>query len=191
MQYYQEITLLPDAETSRSFLWTKVFTQLHIAFADWKNRHGAMDFAVSFPEYGAETLGSKIRLMAETEEALTAFDAGRVLARLSDYVHLTRVRPIPARRVRGWAIYSRWQEEGALPSRARRYARRHADVSYEKALRLLDKGKPKTVPPYVWMKSFTSGQVFRLFIKKDEAQEDGRGVIGTYGLSHGYAVPEF
>ena len=37
MEYYQEITLLPCAEVSLAFLWTKVFTQLHIAFADEKN----------------------------------------------------------------------------------------------------------------------------------------------------------
>lgn len=36
MEYYQEITLLPCAEVSLAFLWTKVFTQLHIAFADEK-----------------------------------------------------------------------------------------------------------------------------------------------------------
>lgn len=191
MQYYQEITLLPDAETSRSFLWAKVFGQLHIAFADWKNRNGSMDFAVSFPEYGEKTLGSKIRLMAETEEALTAFDAGRVLERFSDYVHINRVHPILARRVHGWAVYRRWQDEGALPSRARRFARRHAEVSYEEALRLLNKGKSKTVPPYIWMKSCTSGQVFRLCIEKKEAKEGECGPIGTYGLSRGYAVPEF
>lgn len=40
MEYYQEITLLPCAEVSLAFLWTKVFTQLHIAFADEKIKAG-------------------------------------------------------------------------------------------------------------------------------------------------------
>ena len=43
MLYYQEITLLPDAETSVNFLWTKVFTQLHIALADRKNKQSRGD----------------------------------------------------------------------------------------------------------------------------------------------------
>ena len=51
MEYYQEITLLPCAEVSLAFLWTKVFTQLHIAFADEKNKSGHNPYAVSFPEY--------------------------------------------------------------------------------------------------------------------------------------------
>ena len=40
MNFYQEITLIPDAEISPYFLWSKVYTQLHIALADVKNQHG-------------------------------------------------------------------------------------------------------------------------------------------------------
>lgn len=59
MEYYQEITLLPCAEVSLAFLWTKVFTQLHIAFADEKNKSGHNPYAVSFPEYRETDLGEK------------------------------------------------------------------------------------------------------------------------------------
>lgn len=59
MEYYQEITLLPCAEVSLAFLWTKVFTQLHIAFADEKNKSGHNPYAVSFPEYRETGLGEK------------------------------------------------------------------------------------------------------------------------------------
>lgn len=191
MEYYQEITLLPDAETSLPFLWTKVFTQLHIAFADWKNKTGHMDFAVSFPEYGETTLGSKLRLMSETEEVLNAFHAEQALKRLRDYVHLTRVRPVPRRRIRGWSLYSRWQAERALPSRARRYARRHTGVSEADAMRLLDRGKRTAFPPFIQMRSLSSGQRFSLFIQRQTKDKEARGPIGAYGLSSLQTVPEF
>ena len=50
MEYYREITLLPDAEVPLYFLWTKVYSRLHIAFADRKNKFSTV-YAVSFPEY--------------------------------------------------------------------------------------------------------------------------------------------
>ena len=53
MEYYQEITLLPCAEVSLAFLWTKVFTQLHIAFADEKNKSG------HFPNTGKQVWEKK------------------------------------------------------------------------------------------------------------------------------------
>ena len=37
MQFYQEITLLPDVEISPYFLWTKVYTQIHLAFVMQKD----------------------------------------------------------------------------------------------------------------------------------------------------------
>lgn len=37
MKYYQEITLIPDAEIPPDFLWTKVYAQIHLAFADREN----------------------------------------------------------------------------------------------------------------------------------------------------------
>lgn len=147
MQYYQEITLIPDAEISVNFLWTKVFTQLHIAFADRLNRTGTMDLAVSFPEYQEHSLGSKIRLIAESQETLEAFAVSRILSRYADYVHFTGIRPVRENRISGWAVYSRWQPKGALPGRARRYAKRHADITYEEALQLLKQKKTKNYPP--------------------------------------------
>lgn len=38
MKYYQDITLLPDTEIPLHFLLSKVFSQIHLEFADVKNR---------------------------------------------------------------------------------------------------------------------------------------------------------
>ena len=65
MEYYQEITLLPCAEVSLAFLWTKVFTQLHIAFADEKNKSGHVPYAISFPEYEEKGLERKYVYLQE------------------------------------------------------------------------------------------------------------------------------
>lgn len=191
MLYYQEITLLPDAETSVNFLWTKVFTQLHIALADRKNKQSRVDIAVSFPEYGENTLGTKMRILAESEETLEEFLARKVLRRFSDYVHITGIRPVRLKLIRGWSIYSRWQPDGTAERKARRYVRRHEGVTYEEARKLLKEKKADDYPPYIQMQSLSNKKEFSLFIEKKDAGEGQKGIIGTYGLSREQAVPEF
>ena len=59
MNFYQEITLIPDAEISPYFLWSKVYTQLHIALAHVKNQHGVDGIGISFPNYKYEEKDGK------------------------------------------------------------------------------------------------------------------------------------
>ena len=70
MNYYQDITLIPDGEVSLSFLWTKVFTQLHLALAEEKRREGMVKTALAFPAYQDKGLGNKIRIFAPSAELL-------------------------------------------------------------------------------------------------------------------------
>ena len=193
MEYYQEITLLPCAEVSLAFLWTKVFTQLHIAFADEKNKSGHNPYAVSFPEYRETDLGEKIRVFAEAQE-LERLNLSKVLGHLLDYVHCTSIRKVPERKVqerKTYAIYSRYQPEGSIRVKAKRYAKRHPGVTIEEAARLLQ-GKRKSVRlPYIQMKSLSRGGTFSLFIKKRVEEESALTECGTYGLSNNRTVPEF
>ncbi|HHL31776.1 MAG TPA: type I-F CRISPR-associated endoribonuclease Cas6/Csy4, partial [Oceanospirillales bacterium] len=76
MNYYQDITLLPDAEITLGFIWQKVYQQVHIALADNKIAENQSAIAVAFPEYGSKgfPLGRKLRLLAETQEQLEQLD---------------------------------------------------------------------------------------------------------------------
>lgn len=51
MEYYQEITLRPGPEIPLNFLWTKVYTQIHLALVAQKDTPEGGSFGVSFPEY--------------------------------------------------------------------------------------------------------------------------------------------
>ena len=68
MNYYQDITLLPDAVITLGFIWQKVYQQVHIALAENKIAENQSAIAVAFPEYGSKgfPLGSKLRLLALT-----------------------------------------------------------------------------------------------------------------------------
>ena len=193
MEYYQEITLLPCAEVSLAFLWTKVFTQLHIAFADEKNKSGHNPYAVSFPEYRETGLGEKIRVFAEAQE-LERLNLSKVLGHLLDSVHCTSIRKVPERKVqerKTYAIYSRYQPEGSIRVKAKRYAKRHPGVTIEEAARLLQGKRKSARLPYIQMKSLSRGGTFSLFIKKRVEKESALTECGTYGLSNNRTVPEF
>lgn len=92
MNYYQDITLNPDDEVLLYFLWTKVFTQLHLALAEEKRREGMVKTALSFPTYQNKGLGNKVRVLALETEQLNRLNLKQALIRLLDYIDLTKIK---------------------------------------------------------------------------------------------------
>lgn len=196
MRYYQEITLLGEPEIGLNFLWTKVFQQIHLGLVKLKNEDQNSDIGLSFPAYSAEekscTMGNKFRLLAVQESLLEGFDARTRLDRLSDYVHCTGIRPVPAR-LSGHVMYRRVQpKNNASATRlARRYAQRKG-VALEDALNLYRrKDRGKTNSPFIQLRSLSSGHEFCLWIERVEADENIAGTFSLYGLSSSRTVPEF
>ena len=198
MKFYIEITLLPNAEVGTNFLLPKVFQQLHLALVEIKNPQNQVPIGISFPEYvgdkKAGIVGSKIRLFAKDESTLTKFDAIKWLSRLSDYVHLTDIRPVPEK-LKGYAIYQRHQPKTNNDSTIKRLTTRRAKregISFEEALKHYDNMPSKTVSlPFIHIKSLSGDREFCLWIKKTETSETSHSTYSTYGLSPKSAVPEF
>lgn len=191
MNYYQEIQLLPNGEVSLAFLWTKMFTQLHLALVEEQRREGMVKTALAFPAYQDKGLGNKIRILAPSAEQLERLHLEQELERFSDYVHRTTIRKIREHLIIGYSIYSRYQPDESVERKARRYVRRHEGVSYEDALGLLDRRKETYDLPFIQMKSLSTAQTFSLFIKKTPCQIEQSGTLSTYGLSDSASVPEF
>lgn len=214
MNFYQEISLLPNFEVSLFNLWSRTFQQVHIGLVEMQDGQSRVPIGVSFPEYKMDekygVLGSKLRLFAPDEAALTQLDTNKWLARLSDYVHCTGIRPVPGA-VKGYTIYRREQPKIGRERLARRYAKRH-DLDYENALntKVELSAKPKAgmecekmlmsynemlhkiiSTPFIRLKSLSSGNTFCLWIKKNEVENSSDGTFTTYGLSATATVPEF
>ncbi|SDG97461.1 type I-F CRISPR-associated endoribonuclease Cas6/Csy4 [Nitrosomonas sp. Nm132] len=214
MNYYQEISLLSNAEINFFSLWSKTFQQIHLGLVEIQDAQKRVPIGLSFPEYklGEKfgVLGSKLRLFAPDETVLTQFDADKRLGRLSDYVHCTGIRPVPGA-VKGYAIYQREQPKTGRERLARRYARRHG-LDYETAFngkvelsarydntteceRMLmsySEMPHKTITtPFIRLKSLSNGNTFCLWIKKTDVENYNDGTFTTYGLSSTATVPEF
>ena len=197
MKYYQEITLIDQAEISSYFIWSKLYTQLHIALAEIKDTNNKVNIGVSFPQYLFEkndknskvNLGKKLRLFAQNEADLKKLDLKKWLDRLTDYVHITSIREVPEN-IKSYAIYKRKQVKTNAERLARHRVKR-GDIGFDEALARYSNVVTTTDLPFVQMKSLTSDQMFKLFIEKQSVEQSESQIFSTYGLSSESSVPEF
>ena len=142
MTHYIEITLLSNQKVSLYFLWSRVFSQLHLAMVENKRTIDGKDYSpvgVSFPKYrvdanrdGFFSLGEKMRLFGSQAD-LTALRLDHWLARLLDYVHKTEIKPVPNDKTIGFVTVARYRPKANNEALARRRARRKGE-SLEVAL---------------------------------------------------------
>lgn len=194
MKFYLEITLLPNADIGSAFLWSKIFQQIHLGFVEVKNDDNSIPMGISFPEYNVNekkiTVGRKLRIFAEDEATLARFNIAKWLSRFSDYVHYTRIRPVPDKLL-GYAIYRRWQPKVNKERLARRFARRH-DLDYVSALLRYDSMTHRAIKtPFIRMRSLSREQDFCLWVNKTSTSDLSGGQFNCYGLSNTSSVPEF
>ena len=194
MWFYIEITLLPNPEVGLNFLWSKVFQQIHLGLVEVRIDRKRVPIGISFPEYTIgekySVLGSKCRLIAQDADTLARFDAVKWLARLSDYVHFTSIRPVPVK-IKRYAIYQREQHKTNNERLARRYANRHQEDIEISLLRYSKMPRKIIRTPFICLQSLSSDHTFCLWIKKTLVSEPSGDTFNSYGLSSATAVPEF
>lgn len=100
MNYYLDITLLPDAEANLGFLWHKVYQQIHLALVEHKVSDHDSAIALSFPKYKLASkefpLGDKLRLFAQTQVELSNLNVAQWLVRFDDYMHIKPIKVVPS-----------------------------------------------------------------------------------------------
>lgn len=212
MNYYQEITLLPDADIALGFLWQNVFQQVHIALVEHKVASNQSLVAVGFPDYRQAKfpLGSKLRLFAKEQATLEKLDIRSWLTRLEDYVHIKGIKEVPD----AVSYVSFVRKRVKSPERIERDMQQKAKLWSVKAakpisecLLELEKTRPTTACklPFVYLHSQQTKQrspdkssKFPLFIAMNRATAEQTGTFDCYGLSASLkgehtlaAVPQF
>lgn len=189
MKYYQELTLIPDADISLYFLWSKIYTQLHIALADVRNRHGIDSIGVSFPEYHFEqgeqdataSLGRKLRIFAPDKQALVRLDIERWLERFSDYVHIKGISEV-GDKARGHLIVRRYRQK-PMKQKAQQYAE-FKNIPFQAAMahcKAYKKGVERY--PFITLTSQSNTSSYRLGIWQQPCQQANAGSFGSYGIN--------
>lgn len=201
MKYYIEVTLMKTDDFSPYELWSRIYTQLHIAFAEIRDNQDKVNIGVSFPQYrfNAEKsvgfLGEKIRIFAQSQADLEKLNIQKWFDRLTDYLHITSIREVPENKITGYAIYRRKQVK-TNPQRLARHRVKRGDIGFDEALARYSNVVTTTDLPYIQLQSLSTSveqdkKRFKLFIEKKSAEKSETRVFSTYGLSSQSSVPEF
>ena len=192
MNYYQGITLLPNADINLYFIWQKLYQQIHLALAKNKITDNVSPIGVSFPEYsaGKNILGTKLHLFAKDAKLLKQMQCEKWLNRLKDYVHIYPVTPVPEQ-LAGYACFKHIKLKGNREKLARRRAKRKEETVQQALIHFKNFEEQLSKLPYINMTSQTNGQHFRLLIEKKIMNAPQTGLYSCYGLSNTTTVPLF
>ncbi len=203
MNFYLDITLLPDEEVGLGFLWQKVYQQVHLMLVEHKIGEQDSAIAVSFPHYDdrAFPLGNKLRLLGQSEKALNDLNVGQWLSRLDDYVHIKGIKPVPDE-VDQFVYFKRKQFKSpdklraGIDDQAKKLAAKNSFDVDEVKRRLLEsiaKFETESRLPFINVTSLSTDKnspieekgSFKLFIEKEAAKSiiNKGGLFTCYGLS--------
>ncbi|WP_253377956.1 type I-F CRISPR-associated endoribonuclease Cas6/Csy4 [unidentified bacterial endosymbiont] len=184
MDHYLEIRVLPDPEFSEEMLMAALVAKLHRVLG----QRGKGDIGISFPAHDIKP-GAILRLHgslpALNELELLAWRKG-----LSDYCICADIKPVPA--VSTWRCVNRVQVKSSAQRLMRRSVKKGWITEQEAQQRLRTAEDARTDLPWLNLRSLSSGQSFRLFIRHGELLcAPVAGTFSTYGLSATATVPWF
>ncbi len=185
MNFYFNITLLPDAEMKTSVLMSTVFSKLHKRLTDLKSS----TIGVSFPKY-CVTLGTVLRLHGNELELreLLCMDW---LGGMKGYCTLSDIMPVP-REVK-YRIVQRRQPNMSQAKLKR--AIKQGSLPRSKAMDYENKMRSKHLasnPPYLDLVSGSNNQRYRRYVVLGDLLNDAvPGEFDQFGFSKTATVPWF
>ena len=188
LNYFQEITIIPDPDIAPYFIWGKLFTQLHIALADVKNNHKIDAIGISFPDYHyddkneqSSKLGLKLRVFAPNQKILETLNLDNWLSRLTDYVHVKGIKDVPRDKIMGYVSVHRYRFK-PIEVQTQTLADK-LKVSYEEAMAIVLKRKAELKLPFIRMFSESNKTHYPLQILQQPSEEDVTGGFNVYGMN--------
>jgi len=183
MNYFIEITLLPDPELKETVLLNSVYIRFHKALFDLRST----SIGISFPKYKV-TLGSVLRIHGD-KASLNDLQGLNWIGSLSDYCQIGDMTSVP------------------VEVKFRNVSRSQSTMTQSKLKRLLKRGSiteeeaqdylakmfiTRMDDPYVELMSGSSGHKYRRYIKFGELLDvPVAGSFDQFGLSKTATVPWF
>ena len=189
--YYREIRLKNTQDFSVNFIRNKVMSVLHLVFANEINSNSSRT-GITFPKYDLKghCLGNVIRLFNTSKEALEKFFNEPRFFMLKEFMYFSEIQQVPDN-IKEYVRYSRAviKTEG---STVKRYAKMQK-ISLDAAHAFFKDRKWKFCKlPYLALKSQTTKQNFKLFIKEEICSHANEEVqFSSYGLQKNGYLPKF
>jgi len=188
MDHYLDMRLLPDPEFPQHQLMDALFAKLHRCLV----AHGASDIGISFPAIGTGSsgMGDRLRLHGSAQ-ALKHCMAHNWLQGMRDHVDYSGVMEVPEHR--DVQTVRRVQCLGASDLRRlrKRLMARTGCSESEAEESIPDAAAERLKLPFITLRSTSSGQTFRLFVRQSTANATVTGSFSAYGLSQTATLPRF
>jgi len=192
MNHYVDIHLREDPEFAAHQLMEALYAKLHRALVARAAQGAGGDLGVSFPGHkpGAQYLGTHLRLHGSAA-SLSALLATDWLLGMRDHIDLSATpKPVPPDATH--RTVQRQQVDSNPERLRRRLLRRHPLTEQEAQARIPDSAACRLRLPFVQLKSTSTGQTYKLFIRHSPEQiAPTLGGFNTYGLSQGATIPWF
>lgn len=185
MNYFIDITLLPDPEFKETVLLNSLYSKLHKALFELKS----INIGVSFPNYKV-TLGNVLRIHGE-KTTLTDLQGLNWIGGMSGYCVIGDIAPVPeATQFRMVSRVQTTMSNAKLKRLIKRGTIPEDDIEQYRA-KMFSKGKLLD-NPYVELVSGSNGHKHRRYIKfSDLLDKSVEGEFDQFGLSKTATVPWF
>jgi len=185
MDYYCNITVLPDPEITAPALMNNLFAKLHRALVNIGV--GEDGLGVSFPAHG-KSLGNVLRLHGSKVKLERLMETAW-LKGLRDYCKIEEIAEVPAQV--SYRVVKRVQRKSAYNKRKRSVAK--GWLSEPEALaKITDIDETQPPLPYADINSSSTGQHMRVYIEHLPLSETSlAGSFNSYGLSSNATIPWF
>lgn len=186
MSHYLDIHLRLDPEIASHQLMAALYSKLHVALVQLQSS----SLGVGFPGYTEKppSLGDRMRIFGP-EADLQRLVALPWLGGLQDHIQSSAVAAVPARV--GYRRLSRVQAKSNPERLRRRQIKRHGLTEEEARTRVPDSCAETLALPFVVLRSGSTTQTFRLFLRCETVMAEAGGTFNTYGLSSTATVPWF
>ncbi len=187
LTHYIDIQLRPDPEFAASHLLAALYAKLHRALVQL----GTDQLAVGFPGYASKPLGlGQVLRILGSADGLAKLMALPWLSGMTDHVQVSPMATVPAGVTH--RQLSRVQAKSSPERLRRRQMKRHGLTQAQALDRIPDSAAQTLKLPFLPVRSASTGQVFRLFLRLGPASVPGlAGTFNAYGLSATATIPWF
>lgn len=186
MPSYLDLRLRPDPEFLPHQLMDNLFAKLHRHLVE----QAITDIGISFPKAGGTVLGlGHVMRLHSAEERLATLTAASWLAGMRELVAMGDLLRVPANST-PFAV--RRMQSKSNPERIRRRQMKRKGWTAEQAKAAIPEACATRLRlPYLNVRSTSTGQNFRLFIRQTAVPKSAEGAFNSYGLSTTATLPMF
>jgi CRISPR-associated endonuclease Csy4 len=186
MDHYLDIRVRPDPEFPAAHLMNALFAKLHRALVELRSDR----IGVSFPESGIQPpgMGHTLRLHASSTH-LERLMATNWMPGMRDHVAVGVIAPVPS--------MARHQEVRRVqakssPDRLRRRQMKRKSWTLDQAREAIPDSAAETLAlPFLTVRSHSTSQTFRLFVRQRQVEQPAAGTFNSYGFSPTATLPSF